>query len=273
MNRTLLVAAEAFNRVSGTRTIQIFALLFSVLALGLSYFGLAGQRSAGFQGFARMTASLLNLVVTIVPLMALMVGVTETTGRRQHLAVILAQPVSRREVLLGSFLGVAGALIAALAIGLGGAGILIGLQTSRESYGGYLILVAASVALMLAFLALAFLLGVVLLDRLKAMAAAVMAWFALVVGYDLLVIGLSSVLKGTALKTILLPSIILNPVDITRVGVTLAGGRGALFGPAGAVLVDVFGTTLGVAVAASALLVQIALPLVLAIVVFRRRDL
>ena len=273
MNRTLLVAGEAFGRVSGTRTIQVFALLFSVLALSLSYFGLAGQRSAGFQGFARMTASLLNLVVTIVPLMALMVGVTETTGRRQHLAVILAQPVGRREVLLGSFLGVAGALIAALAIGLGGAGVLVALQTSPDSYAGYLILVAAAIALLLAFLALAFLLGVVLLDRLKAMAAAVVVWFALVVGYDLLVIGLSSMLKGTALKTILLPSIMLNPVDITRVGVTLAGGRGALFGPAGAVLVDVFGTSLGMAAAAMALLLQIILPLGLAVAVFHRRDL
>jgi len=273
VKRCLTVAADALQRVTGTRAVQMFALLFAAMALALSYFGLAGQRTAGFQGFTRVTASLSNLVVYVVPLIALTVGVTEVTGRRKHLSVILAQPVLRWEVLLGSYIGVAGALVAALAIGLGGAGLLIAIQTNASSLGGYLVLMATSVGLLLAFLSLAFLIGVVLLDRLKAMAAALVAWFAAVVGYDLFVIGVSSLLKGVALKSILLPAILLNPVDITRVLVMLSSGRGALFGPAGAVLVDVMGRPPGAIAAGSALLAQIVAPLVIAVLVFRRRDL
>ena len=273
MTRTLIIATETFRRVSATRSILAFAALFSALALALSYFGLAGQRAVGFQGFARVTASLLNLVVYVVPLIALMMGVTEVTGRRRNLAVVLAQPVTRTEVLLGSYLGVAGALAASLAVGLGGAGLLIALQTDTASLGGYLVLLGGSLALMLAFLALGFLIGVVLLDRLKAMAGAVLTWFAAVVGYDLAVIGLSSALRGLTLKSILLPAILLNPVDIVRVLVTLNSGRGALFGPAGAVLVDVFGRPAGMVVAMTALVVLTATPLIAALLVFRRRDL
>ncbi|MFO7610774.1 MAG: ABC transporter permease subunit [Candidatus Krumholzibacteriia bacterium] len=275
MNGCLTVARESLRRVAAARAILLFAALFAVLALGLSYFGLAGQRAAGFQGFARLTGSLLNLVVYVVPLMALMVGTTEVAGRLHHLSVILAQPVGRSAVLVGSYLGVAAALAAALVIGLGAAGVLVGLQSGAgaAAAGGFIVLVVTALALLLAFLAVAYLLGVVFLDRLRAMGAAVVVWFAAVVGYDLAVIGLSSLLKGVPLKSVLLPAILLNPVDLGRVVVTLAGGRGALFGPAGATLVDVFGRPAGAVLAAGVLALHVALPLVVAVLVFRRRDL
>lgn len=273
MSGLWIVAGDSWRRVSATRTTLGFAVLFSLLALAISYFGLAGQRTVGFQGFARVNASLFNLVVYIVPLIALVIGAAEVTARRENLARILVQPVRREAVLLGSYLGVAGALLAALVIGLGGAGFFIAIQTTTTSLAGYLVLVGASVGLLLSFLALGFLLGVVLLDRVKAMAASIMAWFALVIGYDLLLIGVSSILRGVPLKTLLLPAILLNPIDICRVLVTLASGRGALFGPAGANLVEIFGSTLGAAISITALLGMIVLPVAIMIRIFRGRDL
>lgn len=273
MKAMWIVAGETWRRVSATRTTLGFALLFSLLALGLSYFGLAGQRTAGFQGFARVTASLFNLVVYIVPLIALVLGTTEITGRKENLALILVQPIRREAVLLGSFLGVAGSLAAAMIIGLGGAGLMIALQTGTASLGAYLVLVAASLGLLLAFLALGYFLGIWLLDRMKAMAAALLVWFVAVIGYDLALIGLSSVLRGVPLKSVLLPAILLNPVDICRTLVTLASGRGALFGPAGAVLVETFGRPLGAGLAWGALLALLLAPTLLMLGVVRRRDL
>jgi Cu-processing system permease protein len=268
-----VVAEEAWHRVSAARATVVFAGVFAALALAMSYFGLAGQRTAEFQGFARVSASLFNIVVYLVPLTALVLGTTEVTGRPDTMALVLAQPVRRAHVLLGSYLGVAGALAAALTIGLGGAGVAIAFQTSTASLGAYLVLYATSLGLLLSFLALAFFLGVMLLDRLRSMAAAVIVWFVTVIGYDLLLIGVSSVFRGVSLKTILLPAIMANPVDISRVLVTLASGRGALFGPAGATLVEVFGRPAGAAVACVALLLQITVPLAAAVFVFRRRDL
>lgn len=273
MNGCLIMARESLRRVAAARAILLFAALFAIMAVGLSYFGLAGQRAAGFQGFARLTASLLNLTVYVVPLMALMVGTTQVAGRLHQLSVVLAQPIGRTAVLVGSYLGVAGALAASLLIGLGAAGLLVALQAGSASLGGFAVLVGTALALLLAFLALAYLLGVVFLDRLRAMGAAVVLWFLTVVGYDLAVIGLSSLLKGVALKSVLLPAILLNPVDLGRVVVTLAGGRGALFGPAGATLVDVFGRPAGAFLAFTVMILHAAVPLAAAVLVFRRRDL
>lgn len=273
MSATLIVARETWKRVSASRTTVGFAIVFSALALALSYFGLSGNRAVGFQGFSRVTASLANLVVYVVPLCALIVGTTEITGRPKSLAIVLAQPVRRRDVLLGSFLGVAAALGTALLIGLGGAGVLIALQAGSASAVGYLVLVGASLVMLLAYLAIAYFLGVTLLDRLRATGAALLVWFGTVIVYDLALIGLSALFRGLPLKSILVPAILLNPVDITRVLTTLASGRGALFGPAGASLVETFGTTGGAAVALAAFALQITLPLALALWIFRRRDL
>ena len=52
----------------------IFAALFGALVLAISYFGLVTAGTIGFQGFARTSASLLNLVVYLVPLMSLAMG-------------------------------------------------------------------------------------------------------------------------------------------------------------------------------------------------------
>lgn len=273
MKELWLVAEETARRVAAAKATVAFAAAFAVLALAVSYFGLAGYQTSGFQGFGRVATSLMNLVVYLVPLTALMMGTAEITGRREALALVLAQPVRRTEVILGTFLGVAGALASALIIGLGGAGLVIAFQTTSASASAYLVLLGQSLALLLAFLAAAFLVGVVFLDRLRSMAAAILLWFACVVGYDLALIGLTSAFRGVSLKSILIPAILLNPVDIARVLVTLAGGRGALFGPAGATLVETFGNTGGAVVAVLALLFQIALPLFLAVRVFQRRDL
>jgi Cu-processing system permease protein len=273
MSGMWVVAEETMRRVAAAKATLAFAIAFSVLSLAVSYFGLAGYHAAGFQGFGRVTTSLFNLVVYLVPLMALILGTTEIAGRREALALVLAQPVGRLEVLLGSYLGLAVGLAAALVVGLGSAGALILLQTSSASWGAYGVLLVLSLLLLLAFLAVSFLLGVIFLDRLRSMAAAILVWFACVVGYDLALIGITSALRGLPLKSFLLPAILLNPVDMTRVLVTLAGGRGALFGPAGATLVDTFGHAGGGMLAAAALLLQVLVPLAVAARIFQTRDL
>ena len=86
------------------------------------------------------------------------------------------------------------ALTAALVVGLGSAGALILLQTSAASLNAYIVLVLLSVMLLLAFLAVSFLIAVLFLDRLRSMAASILVWFACVIGYELALIGITSVL-------------------------------------------------------------------------------
>ncbi|MEZ4667592.1 MAG: ABC transporter permease subunit [Anaerolineae bacterium] len=103
------------------RWFLLYALAFAVLAVALSSLSLTGAGMFGFAGFGRTAASLINLVLLIVPLMGLTIGAHSLASEREKgtLAYLLAQPVSRAEVLWGKFVGLGTALLAALLLGFG----------------------------------------------------------------------------------------------------------------------------------------------------------
>jgi Cu-processing system permease protein len=273
MRRILVVARDEYRRALETRWMLGFATVFAAFVLGLSYFGLAQSQEVGFQGFARVTFSLLNLVLFIVPLAGLMLGVTSLAGTGESLSLLLAQPVSRAEVIAGKFLGLTAAIGAAQALGLGGGGMVVALNAGADQVLGYAALCALSLVLGTLSISVSLLLATLWPERLRAISAALLLWLVLVVGYDLVVLGMTSVLRGVPLQVVLFPAMLLNPVDLTRVLTTLAVGSGALFGPTSAVLVKHFGSAGGLALAFAVLLFETAVPIALATRRFRTRDL
>jgi Cu-processing system permease protein len=272
LRRVRVVAREEFRRALETRWLFGFTALFALLVLGLSYFGLAQSREVGFQGFARVTLSLMNLVLMIVPLTALMLGVTSVAGGGESLSLLLAQPVSRGEVLAGKFLGLAAALGVAQSLGFGGGGVVVALNGGADQVPGFLVLTVLSLALGWLTLSAAICIATLWPDRLRAMTTALLLWLLMVVAYDLVVLGATTMLSGLPLQSVLFPALLVNPVDLVRVLVTLAVGSGALFGPTSAVLMRMFGTTAGIALGLSVLLIEGIVPLLIAARVFRRRD-
>jgi len=270
--RVRVVAAEEYRRALETRWLFGFTALFAALVLGLSYFGLAQSREVGFQGFARTTLSLMNLVLLVVPLCALLLGVTSLTGGGETLPLLLAQPVARSEVLAGKYLGLAGALTVAQALGFGAGGVVVSLNAGPDQLPGFIALAALSAALGWLHLAAAFCIGSIWTDRLRAMSIALLLWLVLVVAYDLLVLGATTLMSGLPLQTVLFPALLLNPVDLARVLITISVGSGALFGPTSAVLVRMFGPARGVLLGVVVLTIETAIPLLIASRVFRRRD-
>ncbi len=272
LRRMRVVAREEYRRALETRWLFGFTTLFALLVLGLSYFGLAQGREVGFQGFARVTLSLMNLVLLIVPLTGLLLGVASVAGSGETLPLLLAQPVTRGEVLLGKFLGLGAALTVAQTLGFGGGGVVIALNAGADQVPGFIALVALALALGWLTIATALCIGSLWPDRLRAMSAALLLWLLMVIAYDLAVLGATALLRGAPLERVLFPALLLNPVDLARVLTTLAVGSGALFGPTSAVLVKLFGTTPGIALAIAVLVIETAVPLAVAAHVFRRRD-
>jgi len=271
-DRVAVIAREEFCRALESRWLFLFAALFAAIVLGLSFFGIAQSREIGFQGFARVTMSLLNLALFIVPLTGLVLGVTSITGSGESLALLLAQPVTRGEVVIGKYLGLAAALGVAQAFGFGGGGLVVALNAGSEQVLGYVALTALSLGLGWLTLAAAMLLAALWPDRLKAMTAALLLWLLMVVAYDLVVLGATAVLRGVPLQAVLFPALLLNPVDLVRVLTTLSVGSGALFGPTSAVLVKLFGGGMGVTLGILTLALETTMPLVVAIRIFQRRD-
>jgi Cu-processing system permease protein len=267
-----VVAREEYRRALETRWLFGFTALFALMVLGVSYFGLAQGREVGFQGFARVTLSLMNLVLIIVPLSGLMLGVTSVAAGGESLSLLLAQPVSRGEVLAGKFLGLAAALGAAQALGFGGGGVVVALNGGAGQVPGFLVLTLLSAVLGWVTLAAAICIAALCPDRLRAMSVALLLWLLMVIAYDLVVLGATALLSGVPLQRVLFPALIVNPVDLVRVLTTLAVGSGALFGPTSAVLMRMFGTSAGIALGVAVLLIEGTVPLIVAARVFRRRD-
>ena len=271
-HRVGVVAREEFRQALESRWLFGFTTLLAALVLGLSFFGMAQSREVGFQGFARVTLSLMNLVLFIVPLTGLMLGVTSVTGGSGALPLLLAQPVSRREVLAGKLVGLAGALTVAQLVGFGGGGVVVALSAGADQVRGFAVLTGLSIALGWLMVSTSLMIAVLRPDRLKAMSAALFLWLLLVVAYDLVVLGATTLLGGLPLQRVLVPALLLNPVDIARVLTTLAVGSGALFGPTSAVLMQLAGTTAGIGLGLLVLGVETIVPAAIAMWVFERRD-
>ena len=234
MSHMGLFAREELVLALRSRWTQIFAVVFGLLACGVSGAGYVLSGGHGVQDFARSAVSLVQLVLLLVPLTALVIGVLSLAPERGAAELLFSQPVARRTILLGKLLGLFQALAAAQAVGFGLAGLLVYGQSGSEGLGGFLLLVAASLVTTAVFLGLAALLsaGAVGRRRARALALALVVWFVAVALFDLAALGAASLLPSGLASRVLMVSVIVNPVGAVRTGALLGiEGTGA-FGAA-----------------------------------------
>lgn len=270
----LAVAEKEMLDSIRSRWLTTFAAVFGLLALFISFFGLSGLGLGGYQGFNRVTASLLNLVLYLLPLIALVMGASGVAGEKESgsLHVLLTQPVNKSEVIIGKFLGLALALMAAILTGFGGAGVVMAWKTGVLNIEDYVVFVILSVGLALVFLSLAVLISVVSPRRSQAIGLAIFLWFMMVLVYDFLAIGVASLQKVTAVVPLLLTLLLLNPADMVRVLVILQLGGEATFGPTLAALTRVISKGPGEMLLIVALVLWMLVPITLAVLLFSRRQ-
>ena len=67
-----------------SRWFLLYSLAFAVLGLGVSYVSATGSGGAGLSGYGRTTAGLINLVLLVVPLMALTAGAGSIASDRER---------------------------------------------------------------------------------------------------------------------------------------------------------------------------------------------
>lgn len=213
------IAAKEFRDRIRNRWVLAVALVFAVFSLVIAYFGGAQQGVVGFRSIEITIASLVSLVIYLIPLIALLLGFDAIVGERERgsLDLLLSLPITRLELLLGKYLGLAAALTASM---LGGFGVVIALlfgQIDSRGLFHFIGFMFSSVLLGLAFLSLAVLLSVIARDRTRASGLAIAAWFFFVLVFDLLMLGLlvgtGGRMGGDAFTWLLL----LNPADVFRI--------------------------------------------------------
>jgi len=243
----LLCARQELLLAVRSRWTQIFAAVFGALSLAVAASGYILSGGAGMQDFSRTAVSLVQLILLLTPLTSLVIGVLTLSPERGSAELLFSQPVSRRAILYGRILGLFIALAAAQAIGLGAAGLVVFSRSGQTGLAGYGILFLGALVLTAIFLGIAALLasgGVG--RRARALALALIVWFAAVVLFDVAALGAASLLPSGAASRLLIGAVLVNPIDAVRTaallgiqGTTAFGAASLAFlrftkGPAGA---------------------------------------
>lgn len=249
----------------------LYTIAFAGLALALAWLALTGVGAYGLAGFGRTGASLINLVLLIIPLMGLTLGALSLAGEREQgtLLYLLTQPISAAELLLGKFLGLALAILVALALGFGLSGLLIAWQGGSTQAGDYLNLVLLAFALALASLSLGFLISAATSKSTTAVGIALFLWLVLVFFGDLGLMGTAIVLRIDIDQ--LFGLALLNPLQLFKMASILAiRSNLEILGPAGVYAVRTYGGGL-LPLLIGILLLWAIVPLAITQLVFRKR--
>lgn len=213
------VATKEFRDRLRNRWVVAVAIVFTLFSLAITWFGGAQQGQVGPRSIEFVVASLVSLAIYLIPLIALLLGFDAIVGERERgsLDLLLAMPITRLELLLGKYLGLAVALTLSTLAGFALVAVLLYRQFGMAAFGQYLGFVVTAVLLGLAFLSQAVLLSVITRERTRASGLAIAVWFGFVLVFDLVLLGAlvasGGEFGGEALAYVLL----LNPADIFRI--------------------------------------------------------
>lgn len=228
------------------RWFVLYTLAFTALALAFSYLALAGAGMVGFAGFGRTAASLINLVLLIVPLMALTIGAQSLAGEQERntLAYLLAQPISRADIFIGKYVGLLLSLLAALALGFGISGLVMALNgTGAAEPMAYVLLVVLAFLLSLTMLSVGFLISTVSKRTDVAVGIGLFLWLCFVFFGDLGMMGTAITLR-MPIDTLFWVSLI-NPLQLFKMAAILnIQATLDILGPAGIYAMQRYGDSL-----------------------------
>lgn len=275
MNQNIwMICRQEFTLNRRNRWVVSFAVLFTVLTLLIAWFGMITSGYAGFQDFIRTSASIINLGGFLIPLFALLLGVFSFLTNAEYLDMLITQPVPRSQVLLGRYFGLVITVLGASVLGFGLPGIIIALVIGVEGALSYLLVICYSILLAIAFTGISVLITLLSGRRQIALGIALAIWIFYELLYGVLMLGMTLYFSPAVLKVVLSIGLLGNPIDIARVLSLLQVGGPHLFGPAGATLIKMTGSSfLASVVGLGGLLMWVVVPVFISIKVFKKQDL
>ncbi len=262
MNTVRAVVRYQLSGALKSRWLMQHTLIYLIIAEGLVLAAGTGDRAL---------ASLINVVLLLVPLGALVFGTMHLYSIRDFILLLLTQPIRRNSLFSGIYLGLAIPQSLGLAAGLALPFAIHG-KLSGGVAGELALLIGLAVVLTFVFTALALLIATHIKDRVRCIGVALGVWVAMAIAYDGIVLLAVETLSRFPLERPLLGIMLLNPVDLVRVILLLSLEAQALMGYTGAVFSRFFGSPLGYGLVTIALLAWVVVPFHLTRRAFERRD-
>jgi Cu-processing system permease protein len=184
--------------------------------------------------------------------------------------MILCQPIPRKALYLGLFLGTTLPLIISLAAGVLIPFIMFG--NFNEGISLVLLLLLVSSLLTIISIAISFLISTKITDKVKGLSLSIFFWLLSAIAFDGMLLLIAFVFQDYPVEKFLLALSILNPVDLSRTIFILNFDISALMGITGALFKKFYGSQLGVIVSFLSLLVWVLLPLLIGLKNFKKKD-
>ena len=256
------VAGYEIRDVLRSRWLIGYALFFLLITGALFRFGGGGEKAL---------LSLVNVVLFLIPLVAIVFSTVYLYAAREFIELLLAQPIRRTQVFSGLYLGLSFPLSLSFVAAIGFP-FLIHRGAATSQPGTFVTLLLTGIALTFIFTALAFLIVARTEDRIRGLGIAVAAWLFLAVLYDGLVLLVVSIMADHPIERPILVLMLANPMDLARVALLLQFDVAALLGYTGAVLQKFFGRSVGIAVTSIAIMAWVFAPLFAGMRAFQKKD-
>ncbi len=259
MDGTAKILKYGIRDILRSRWIIGYGVFFLVLTHVLFQFGGSD---------ARVISSLMNVVFILVPLVCILFGTMYLYQSREFIELLLCQPVPRRAIFFGLYIGLVVPLAVCFAAGVGAPFWLFGF-----TQGGVLLtLMISGVALTLVFTGLAVWIVTAQDDRARGFGMALVIWFFLAVVYDGLILLVVYAFGDYPIEYPVIGLTMLNPVDLVRILMLTKLDVAAMLGYTGAVFTQFFGQATGAWVTGGTLVAWSVVPCLLALRQFMRRD-
>lgn len=211
--------------------------------------------------------SITTVVMIIVPLVSIVYATTYYFNASEFTELLVSQPISRTDILLGKFIGISISILGAFILG-----VCVPVMLFAFSTTGLTLMTAGSLAT-LSFVSLAFLASTFTRDKAKGIGLALMTWFYCSIIFDGLVLLFLFTFSDYPLEKAMIVISAFNPIDLARIMILLQLDISALMGYTGALYQQFFGSGTGVVFSLVMQLVWIAAPVLLALKIFRKKDL
>lgn len=220
----------------------LYTICFSALALLVLLFSTMGGDIAGYSGFGRTAASIINLVLLFIPLIAIITGGVSISQERENgtLPYLLSHPINKNEIFVGKFLGLLITIWSSIFLGFGLAGLGVAIRGGQGDISGYLLTILLSALLAACFLSIGFLVSVYSAKASKAIGISVFLWLFFIILGDLGIMG-TTVAMNLGIKQVFVLAL-LNPAEVFKIAsVLVLSPRFEILGPVGVYAVRTLG--------------------------------
>lgn len=216
---------------------------------------------------AKGLLTILNVILFTVPLVSILFSTIYIYNSSEFIELLLSQPIKRKKIWISLFASLSIAMFLAFFLGAG-----IPLLLNAPGMAGLMMLLSGSL-ISIVFVSLAFLSCILTRDKAKGIGLAILFWMYFAILFDALVLFLLFQFAEYPIEEAMVGVTASSPIDLARIQILLHLDQSAMMGYTGAIFKDFFGTAIGLLVSFLLLVLWIAVPFLISIRKFDRKDL